>query len=111
MLQITKNEDEIIIRELPVAQWLNSVIVGGVLFFLVFAALSSVSDLPGLAWSLGIVVPVAGVLLYLLNNPSITIKINKPGKTVSVRKQSLIRYKFDVYSFNEIADLIYVDEF
>jgi len=111
MLQISKSKDEIVIRELPVAQWFNSVIVGAVILLLFFTALSSVPDLTGLAWSLGIIVPVVGVLFYLLSNPSITIKINKPGKTVSVRKQSLLGYKFDVYSFNEIADLIYVDEF
>ncbi|HEX2641312.1 MAG TPA: hypothetical protein VHL50_12090, partial [Pyrinomonadaceae bacterium] len=32
-----------------------------------------------------------------------------PGQTVSVRKRSLIKYSFNVYSFNEIADLIYVE--
>jgi len=110
MLQITKNEDEIVIREIPVAQWICSVIVAAVLFLLVFIVLSSVTGFSGIAWSLGIIVAVAGFLLYLLDNPTITIKINKPGKTVSVRKQSLLRYKFDVYSFNEITDLIFVDE-
>jgi len=110
MLQITKSKDEIVIRETPVAQWINSVIIAAILFLLVFFVLSFVADFSGLAWSLGIIVSVAGFLLYLLDNPSITIKINKPGKTVSVRKQSLLRYKFDVYSFNEIADLIYVNE-
>jgi hypothetical protein len=38
-----------------------------------------------------------------------TIKINRPGKTVSVRKQSLINYDFHVYSFDELANYIYIE--
>jgi hypothetical protein len=52
----------------------------------------------------------AGVFLLLTTvSPAVTIKINKPGKTVSVRKQSLLKYDFAVYSFGEIAGAIYVD--
>jgi hypothetical protein len=110
MISVTKNKDEIIVREIPVAQWINAVIVGAVLFLVVFFMLSSTTSFFNLAWSLGAFVAVAGFFLYLLDNPSITTKINKQGETVSVRKQSLIKYTFNVYSFKEIADLIYVYE-
>ena len=110
MISVTKNKDEIIVREIPFAQWINAVIVGAVLFLVVFFMLSSTTGFFNLAWSLGVFVAVAGFFLYLLDNPSITTKINKQGETVSIRKQSLIRYTFNVYSFKEISDLIYVIE-
>ena len=111
MLQITKDNDELIVHEMPVAQWLNSIVVGlmfGGLFFLGFSLLTKIFVA---ALSVGTIVFVAAFLIYLWDNPSTTVKINKQNKLVSIRKASLVGYKFNIYNFDEIADEIYVDEF
>lgn len=110
MIDITKNKDEIVVREISVRQWLNSFIIAAILFVAAFFGIVTLTDSSTLAWILGTTISVTGLLLYLLDNPSTTIKINKKGETVSVRKQSPLRYTFNIYSFNEIADLIYVNE-
>ena len=47
----------------------------------------------------------------MLSFPATTTRIDRKGKTISVRKQSLLKYSFDVYSFRELSDLIFVSEF
>lgn len=42
--------------------------------------------------------------------PVTTTKIDKKGKIISVRTQSLTEYSFKTFSFNEIAGFIYVNE-
>jgi hypothetical protein len=111
MLQITKNKDEIVVREISVAQWLYSLIIAVILFFSVFIGLEKLTHSLTLAGILGTSVSFTGILLYLMANPSTTIKINKQGQTISIRKRSPIKSIFKIYSFNEISDLIYVGEF
>jgi hypothetical protein len=110
MLRITGDSEEVIIREMPVLQRVNAVVVAASLFFIALFLIASGADLSILAWSLFLFAPIAGFLFYLLNKPSITIKINRPGRTVSVRKRSLLKYDFKVYSFNEIEDSVYVNK-
>ncbi len=111
MLQITENKDEVIVREIPVVQWIQSFIMINIFlligFFWVLTAAGFVSNA---VWSFGFIVPIGAFILAMLLNPSITTKIDRPGKIISVKKQSLIKYSFNVYSFNEIEDLIYVDQ-
>lgn len=110
MLRITGNKDEITIREISVVHWIYSILVGAVLFSVVLLGLSALTQLFGLALSIAALISIAGFLLYFSAVPATTTKINKPGKTISVRKQNFLRYDFKVYSFNDVADLIYVDK-
>jgi hypothetical protein len=109
MLRIKGDSEEVIIREMPVLQWFNAAVVALCLFLFALLMIAYGTDLAVLAWSSVIFAPIAGFLIYLLTRPSITIKINRPGQTVSVRKRSLFRYDFNVYSFSEIADAVYVE--
>ena len=110
MLRITGDSEEVIIREMPVLQRVNAFVVAASLFFIALFLIASGADLSILAWSLLLFAPIAGFLFYLLSKPSITVKINRPGQTVSVRRRSLLKYDFKVYSFNEIADSVYVNQ-
>ena len=51
-----------------------------------------------------------GSLLFLITNIATTVKIDKYGEILSIRKQSVIKYSFKVYSFSEVAKPISVDE-
>lgn len=112
MLKITENKDEIIIREFPFLRWLSA--LGAAVFFFipVIFALSLDKDFSRGQWFwLCSCLALFCIFLFLALAISVTtIKLNIPGKTVSVRKRSFIKYDFNVYSFNEIADLIYIDE-
>ena len=109
MLRITENKDEIIVREIPFFDWVRAAVAGLIFFFIVCAALASKENLSDLLWVLILLTPIGAFLLFLLTTPTFSVKINKPGKTVSVRRQNLFKYSFEVYSFSEIADLIYID--
>ena len=110
MLRITENKDEIIIREIPVLSRINAGVVMLILAFVIPVIMNSIENtLQMIFFTFFYLSLLGGFIFYLLKNPSLTVKINKPGQTVSVRKQSLIRYNFNVYSFNEMAGLIYVD--
>ena len=109
MLRVKQNEDEIIIRELPVLKWLNALIATVAVFIFTIIAVSSVTGMSNLFWVFCVLVPLVAFLLYLLTYPTVTTKINLPGQTVSIRKKSLLGYSFDIYSFSEINDRIYVD--
>jgi len=110
MLQITRDNNEIIVHEIPLAQWFYCILIGLIFGGLFFIGLSLFTKIFLLAFSVGTLIFAAAALLIHWDNPSTTVKINKPGKTVSVRKKSLVGYKFDVYNFDEVADFIYVDE-
>lgn len=110
MLRITGDSEEVIIREMPVLQWFNAFIVAAIVFLFTLALIASGADFSMFAVSLGVFVPIVAFLVYLLTFASVTVKINKPGQTVAVRKRSLFRYDFKVYSFSEIADSIYVNQ-
>ena len=105
MLRIENRKDEIIVRELPFVEWITFFVFAVILALMAYASYKNSSQW---FWILGI----AGLVnfYFLLTKPLTTTKINKPGKTVSVRKQSLIKYTFNVYSFSEIDDLIYVGD-
>jgi hypothetical protein len=111
MLRITGNNEQLMIRELPIVQWgfaffVSIALILGIYFMFSLEDLSFSWIAPSLTMSIA-----AGILLFnLFTNPSTTIRINRPGKTISIRKQSLINYTFNVYSFDEIAGLISVDE-
>ena len=111
MLRVTEKQDEIIIRELPVWKWS---IAGIEALFLVFITTAWFISNEGRSFSFWIIpfLFFFGTSLYSLlqMNPATTIRINKPGKTISVRKRSLLKYSFDVYSFGDIAYFIYIDE-
>jgi hypothetical protein len=109
MLRVAQNKDEIAIREIPVARWLGFAALALLISIPVLIALSSSGDLSEKFWLVGLGGGALSCLLLALLNPVTTTKINKPGQTVAVRKQSLLTYSFKVYSFNEIADLIYVE--
>ncbi len=109
MLRLTENKDEIIVHEIPLFEWIRAGITGSVFIFIVCAALVSKAHLSDLMWIIWVLAPLGAFLLLSLTTPATTVKINKPGKTVSIRRQSLFKYSFDVYSFNEIADFIYID--
>jgi len=110
MLQITKDKDEIIVHEVPFSQWLYSIVIGLIFGGLFLVGIFLLTKIFVLAFGVGTLVFVAASLLYHWDTPSTTVTINKQGKIVSVRKKSLVRYKFDIYNFEEVADLIYVDE-
>ena len=109
MLRIRQSEDEIIIREIPFLKWINALITAIVVFFIALIAVSSVKGIASIFWLLCLIAPLVGFLLYLFTYQTVTTKINLRGQTVSVRKKSLIKYEFSVYSFSEIAGLIYVE--
>ncbi|HEY0459327.1 MAG TPA: hypothetical protein VGC97_09345 [Pyrinomonadaceae bacterium] len=110
MLRITESKDEIIVREVPIIHWTASVTILVVLSLIGYFSFLYKRDIFDLIWTLGIFFSAGAFLFYIFAVPATTTKINKPGKTVSIRKQSLIKYSFDVYSFSEISDLIYVKE-
>jgi hypothetical protein len=109
MLRVRQNEEEIIIRTVPVKEWIIGSILGFILvsvisLWLYYGAVSS-----GSVWLVFFSVFLGGYLIIFLINKATTIKINKPGKTISIRKQNFIKYSFEIYSFDEIADFIYID--
>lgn len=110
MLQIVENTDEMIMREVPYAHWLGSFFISATSLFFLYYSLSTATDSFNLAWIIAI--SVSGVIFFfsLITNPAITIKINKQKRTISIRKQSLLKYSFNIYDFDEVADLIYIDE-
>ena len=110
MLRIKENKDEIIVRAIPIRGWITAGVVALILIFIITAWLISRTGVSGAMWIIPYLVFLGGVLFFILQtSPATTIKINKPGETVSIRKQSFSNYSFDVYSFNEIADFIYID--
>ena len=109
MLRVAQNKDEIIIRELPVLKWINAALAAVAVFFIALITISVFTGIRDLFRLLFLIAPLVGFVLYLLNYPTITTKINTRGRTVSIKKQSLLSYSFDVYSFNEIEQPIYVD--
>jgi hypothetical protein len=108
MLRVKQNEDEIVVREFPVLKWINALVAAVTVFFIVLIAISSAAG-GGLFWFFCLLAPLVAFVLYLLTYPTTTTKVNNRGRIVSIRKQSLLGYSFDVYSFNEINDPIYVD--
>jgi hypothetical protein len=112
MLRITENQDEIILRELPVIRWTISSVIIFTIFLLTFIDFSfnkkSLFDLAGV---LLISLPIVSFLFYLLTYPATTTKINRKDQFISIRKQSLFKYTFNVYSFNQINGLICIEEF
>src|SRR5215213_9677127 len=110
MLQITRDKNEIIVHEIPFAQWFYAVVIGIIFGGLCFWGFSFLTNIFVLALCVSTLVFAAAALLFLVDNPSTTVKINKQGGIISVRKESLVSYKFDIYNFDEVADLIYVDE-
>jgi hypothetical protein len=108
MLRTTRNIDEIITREIPLASAIGSSALAIFLSFIVFY-ISTVNRNLELLWIISMGGFALICLFVALTSPITTTKINKPGQTVSVRKRSLIKYSFNVYSFNEIDDLIYVE--
>ena len=91
MLRVNENKDEIIFRAVPIKEWIIAgilafILISGVSLWLYYGAISS-----GLVWLVYFSVFLGGALLFFLINEAITIKINKPGKTISIRKQSFIK--------------------
>lgn len=108
MLRVTENNDEIIIREMPVAKWSSSLLAAIFLFIAVFG-MSSGTFSSNMTWILATSAFIGAICWFQTFNTLTTIKINTPGKIVSVRKQSLLKYSFNVYSFDEIADFVYLE--
>jgi len=109
VLKIEANKDEIIIRETPIIGWISGFLIAIILFFIAYYGLSATADFHKLSLSIAIIISVAFLTFFLFINPAVTTKINKPGQTVSIRRQSHIKYTFDIYSFNEIAGEIYIN--
>lgn len=110
MRKIIENEDEIILQETPYKQWIISLIIAGFSFLFVYRSFTETADYFNLAFVLAIAVSGTIFFLSLLFNSAITTKINKQKRLISVRKQSLLKYSFKVYDFDEVADLIYVQD-
>lgn len=110
MIRVTQNKDEIIVHEIPFVQWLSSVGVGFMFGGIFFTGIFLLTKIFAFAFGVGALVFAVAALLYHWDNPSTTVKVSNPSKIVSVRKKSLVGYKFDIYNFNEIAGLIYVEE-
>src|SRR6185369_2777545 len=110
MIQVSRNKDEITVREILIGHWFNSVLVGGVLFFAVLLGLSALTKIFGLALCIAAPISILSFLLYYWDGPATITKINKPGKTISIRKHNFLRYNFKVYSFDDVADQIYVNK-
>jgi hypothetical protein len=108
MLRITENKDEIIIRTVPIKEWIIASIITLVFISVVSVWLFYGANSSGLVWLIYFSVFLCVMLLFFLNEAT-SVKINKSGKTVSIRKQNLFKYSFEVFSFNEIADPIYID--
>jgi len=108
MLRITENKDEIIVRDIPVVRWSASFIALFALFLMVFlgSSFDSFYEIArGLLWTLSFTM----YIFSMFSNPATTTKIDKKNRLVSVRKRSLFTYSFDVYTFDELRDLIFVD--
>jgi hypothetical protein len=109
VLKIEESKDEIIIRETPALEWIGGFVTAVILFWIVYSAVSASIDYHGFALGLAILISVAFLTFSLLMNPAVITKINKPGQTVSIRKQSPLKYSFDIYSFSEIAGEVYIN--
>ena len=109
MLRAAQNKDEITIREIPVARWFGYSALAIFLSIPLFITISRQENYSELFWLIGLGGGALICLVLALTNPITTTRINQPGQTVSVRKQSLLTYSFAVYSFNEIAEQIYVE--
>ncbi|HQU83364.1 MAG TPA: hypothetical protein PKY59_09580 [Pyrinomonadaceae bacterium] len=109
-MKVTESTDEIILQETPYLQWIISLVIAAFSFLFVYRSLSEMTDYFNLAWTLAIAVSGSIFFISLLFNPAITTKINKQKKLISIRKQSLVKYSFKVYNFDEVADLIYVHD-
>ena len=108
MLRVAQDKEEIIIRELPIGSWIGAaaiIVVLSVLVGYLYFSEATVSQIWLVVFCGGAFISIFQALL----SPLTTIRINKPGQTVAVRKQSLFTYSFKVYSFSEIADVISVE--
>ncbi len=108
MIRVRQDKDEIIIREIPI----TSRNIFSVLS-LIFLAVIYLLLRPGIYFSdnlliLSVIFGTVISLYWIISDSVITTKINKPAQTVSIRKQSLIKYGFAVYSFSEISNKISV---
>ena len=105
MFRITENEDEIIVRDVPVGRGILLLIATGLIALFLFLLFDE------LEWHHSLFTGALGLLAFyfFLITPVTTTKINRQTKLVSVRKQSLLGYSFNVYSFDEIAGSIYVE--
>ena len=110
MLRITGNKDEIIVREINADELIGASFVLLLLSFIVYSALSAGKSFSNSFWFFFIVSPFFIFFLYkTLTLTIVTTKINRVNKIISVRKQTLFKYKFDVYTFNEIEVPIYLN--
>lgn len=110
MFRVTENKDEIIASEIALEAWFYTIVIGLVFGGGTFLGILLLVSNKILALYVSALVFTVAALLYNWNTPATTIKINVPGKTISVKKKSLTGYKFDIYDFEEVADLIYVEE-
>jgi len=104
MVRITDNADEITVQSIPVKDWIIAgsftfVFVSVISLWLLYGANSS-----GLVWLFYLAVILAGFVFVFMNEAT-TIRINKTGKTVSVRKHTFYKYSFEVFSFDEIEPI------
>lgn len=112
MLKITENKDEIIVREFPFMRWLSALSAAVFFFLPVIFVLSLDKEFSRGQWFwLCFLLALFCFFLFLaLAIPLTTIKLNNSKQTISVRRRSLVKYSFNVYFFNEAADLIYINE-
>lgn len=103
MLEIRESRSEVVVREKPFLKWMAAFSLTYGASFIVYFVFS-----PPALWTL--VIAVAVFLGYLIAFPSFTVKIDRQSRIVSVRRQSLIKYDFKVFGFDEIDGPLFVSE-
>ena len=113
MFQIKEYKGVVIVREIPIIQRSISFGLFIILSFFIYIGFTSSANenlFNNIFCIIAMFAGALGSLLFLINNVATTVKIDKYGKILSIRQQSVIKYSFKVYSFSEVAEPIFVDE-
>lgn len=108
MLRISKQNEDIVIREIAFGEFVE---IGGVAFvFLILFIFIGLTDMKG---NFLFFLIALGFLAYIFYQLCLiqytTLKINKNKRILTIQRKSLIKNKFSVFRFSEINDLVFVD--
>ncbi|MBS1795670.1 MAG: hypothetical protein JSS81_17580 [Acidobacteria bacterium] len=110
MIRVVETKDAIVLSGGRFPKWPGAFLAGA--GFGAFVTFWCVIFLRSFVWVWTIFPPVFFLffLIYLWLNPTIDVRIDKAARTISVRRRSLLKYDFEVYSFSELDGPVYVRE-
>lgn len=106
MLRITENNEVLTFREISDIRLDGIFGYSIVIFFLIFYLLST-----SITFTIvGVIICSTILLIGAFIQSSTTTYINKRDRYISIKKRSILNNTTEIFSFDEITDLIYIDE-